>query len=271
MIVRVVWLLLFGLLVLPAAVPAQGDVPTGYHTPPDKWKEPRIYQSPFDPKYEGRILIGASPVRELPDKVLSPNGAYWLALEKPDTLKPGPWQTTLCLFTERDSLQTLTFVDHVYDVRADWINEHLVSVRVWWGRILGTDLVLDVETRAFIWREMMHWGQIEFQQCQEHAAAGTPLGPAAFPPQSPDPSATPGLPPRLPLAAAVTLGERFAAGKGVDLRGQHLHSVRLEYDAKNRKQHYWLLVWAWDQARLGGEYSLWVYMDGTVVEHRLGP
>lgn len=269
MSVRFVWLWLLGLLVLPAALPAQGDVPTGYHTPPDKWKEPRIYQFAFWPEYEGRILSGETPTRDLPGKIISPNRAYWLALDKPDTSKPGPWKTTLYLFTERDTLQTLTILDHVYDVEAAWIHEHLVSVRVWWGRELGTDLIVDAETRAVIWREMFRSGGSVFQQWQEHAAAGTPLGQAAVPPQSPDPSATPGLPPRLPLAAAVTLGERFAVG--TDLRGQHLHSVRLEYDAKNRKQHYWLLVWAWDQARLGGEYSLWVYMDGTVVERRLGP
>jgi hypothetical protein len=265
------WLLVIGMLSLPAAALAQTDASPGWHTAPDKWKEPRIYQSAFDPQYESRIRFGEAPSRELPDQFRSPNGAYWLALDQPDTTRPGPWNTTLCLFTERDTLQTLTFLDHAtYGVTAAWINEKLVTVRVWWGRELGTDLILDAETRAVIWREMFRYGQSVFQQYQEHAAAGTPVGPEE-PPAPASGQAGSGLPPRLPLAAAVPLGERFAAGKGVDLRGQHLHSARLQYDAKNRKQYFWLLVWAWDQARLGGEYGLWVYMDGTVDEHRLGP
>ena len=41
----------------------------------------------------------------------------------------------------------VTFLDHAsYGVRPPWLNEKLLHIRIWWGRILATELALDLET-----------------------------------------------------------------------------------------------------------------------------
>jgi hypothetical protein len=42
-------------------------------------------------------------------------------------------------------------------------------------------------------------------------------------------------------------------------------------DQRTPAMHYWHVQWTWAQPRLGGEYGLRVYMDGTFQPQPLGP
>jgi len=48
--------------------------------------------------------------------------------------------------------------------QARWISEKLIFIRVWWGRIVGSDLIFDVEKREFVYREMIHDGTHLYRQ-----------------------------------------------------------------------------------------------------------
>jgi hypothetical protein len=48
-----------------------------------------------------------------------------------------------------------------------WVNERLLYVQVWWGRILGSWYLIDVEAEKVVYREMVHSGEIPFQQAHE--------------------------------------------------------------------------------------------------------
>jgi hypothetical protein len=76
--------------------------------------------------------------------------------------------------------------------------------------------------------------------------------------------------PALALCKALDLAEKYAAEKGIDLSGQYVHSVQLQYDQEKRS-HCWRIQWMWSRPALGGEFGLKIYMDGTVREDRLGP
>jgi hypothetical protein len=76
--------------------------------------------------------------------------------------------------------------------------------------------------------------------------------------------------PSLSMRQALDQADRFLADRGVDLAGQYLNSAALRYDETARSP-YWQLQWAWRRPRLGMEYGLRVYLDGRVVEARLGP
>ncbi len=40
-----------------------------------------------------------------------------------------------------------TFLDHTsYGVQPTWVNEKLLFIQAWWGRIEATELLLDIET-----------------------------------------------------------------------------------------------------------------------------
>ncbi len=54
-----------------------------------------------------------------------------------------------------------------------WINEKLLCIRVWWGRICGTDLIFNVEQERFIYREMVWDGGIPYYQIQEGTKQNT--------------------------------------------------------------------------------------------------
>jgi len=159
------WLaVLFGLLSVD-----RGDAQFPGHTSLACWKVPRQYHERYSDEFAKRMATRVSlesvPMSDPPKKTFSPNGAYWFAEEVPDTSRPGPWTTRLLVFNERRTLARLSLIDHASgEIRASWMNEKLLFVRVWWGRIVATDMIFDVEAGRFVYREMLDWGQIEFEQ-----------------------------------------------------------------------------------------------------------
>ena len=147
-----------------------------WHTTPDQWKEPRIFHSEFDKNYENRIRVShaQSPRQSLEknekERNYSPNQAYWYVIHPPDTLKPGPWSTEIGVFSERDYRISIELTDHAatYPTTVKWINEKLLYIQLWWGRVLGTYFIFDVEMERIVIREMVHDGGIPFQQWQDH-------------------------------------------------------------------------------------------------------
>lgn len=90
----------------------------------------------------------------------------------------GPWNTVIAVFNERGFHILIRLLDHSNpDVIVTWINEKLLYINVWWGRIIGTSLIYDVENEGFIYKEMVHDGVIPFQQAQDwkktHGESGT--------------------------------------------------------------------------------------------------
>ncbi|HNV71568.1 MAG TPA: hypothetical protein PKO06_17825 [Candidatus Ozemobacteraceae bacterium] len=72
------------------------------------------------------------------------------------------------------------------------------------------------------------------------------------------------------LERALQLALEHVKQKGVDLTAQHLGSVTRQYDAA-KKQPYWHVQWQWNTPKMGGEYGLAVFMDGTISDRRCGP
>jgi hypothetical protein len=171
------WLTTLALIVVATrfGAPQEAGVPGWtWHTPPERWQGPRSYHTPFDPDFAGRVRLDRvrDPVSP-PGRELSPNGAYWFAVVEDDRTRPGPWDARVLVFVEREELLRLSLVD-CRGVQARWVNEKLLYVEVWWGRVLGTRLILDVEQGAVLYREMVNDGAIPYQQWREAAAAGAP-------------------------------------------------------------------------------------------------
>lgn len=146
--------------------------------PPDAsaWKEPRAYHESFDESYRARIRIERAPsVKTIPpsNAVLSKTQSAWLATPSPDA----SGKTAGLLVSTNASSFRITFQDTYpnFPVEARWTNEKLVFIRVWWGRVVGSDFIFDAESGRFIYEEMIHDGTILFQQTQQAKAstAGT--------------------------------------------------------------------------------------------------
>jgi hypothetical protein len=84
--------LLVPALFLPAGLVAalafaQSAPPT--YTPPEQWREPRNYETPFDPAFEGNLQLSHEAAgRTFKLKISSPNGAYWLGADPDWPEKP---------------------------------------------------------------------------------------------------------------------------------------------------------------------------------------
>ena len=107
-------------------------------------------------------------LKEHENKTLSANKAYWFRLKKvvDENIEA---DKSLYVFNERDYLIKIHIskTDHRNDGEIRWINEKLIYYQWWWGRILGTYIIFDVEKEEIIQKEMVEYGAIAFQQFQE--------------------------------------------------------------------------------------------------------
>ncbi len=108
-------------------------------------------------KVDDEELEGLSDI--VPNR--SPQGTKSLLIRRPDFMKKGPWDTDLFIFGNKAKPIRLkvTFREHAsYGVRSQWINEKLLSISAWWGRIVSTDTILDVEGGKFLYIEDASYG-----------------------------------------------------------------------------------------------------------------
>lgn len=141
---------------------------SAYHTPPACWTAPRITHGPWGEQPPGeRVAVRRERVAPV-DGVqwtMSPNGAYRLRKTDPDFSAPPPWNTRIVIETERPEAVVVELRNHgTATAYAAWALEKLVLVRVWWGRVLGADLLVDAETGAIVWKETMRGGDAAFEQ-----------------------------------------------------------------------------------------------------------
>jgi hypothetical protein len=90
-------------------------------------------------------------------KERSPQGTVFF-VQAPETDRPG--NTSVHIFGNKVHPLALrvNVSNHLYEVQPRWINEKLLSMQVWVGRIASWDLILDVETQKFIYAEGANYG-----------------------------------------------------------------------------------------------------------------
>jgi len=129
------------------------------------WREPRNFHEEFDATFGDRISIigkGTSILSE--ESVLSPNGSHHLEILE---LTERTNNTVIMISTDKTVTILLKETYPNFPTRVRWINEKLVFIRVWWGRILGTDLIFDTDRSEFIYKEMVVDGTLLFQQTKQ--------------------------------------------------------------------------------------------------------
>jgi hypothetical protein len=125
----------------------------------------KVQYSPVEDKYMDKIKLQAVTELQVPDdaeKQFSPQHTIWLYADEPNYQKDGPWTTTVLIrSTDGQTLRKLTFIDHGSGgVKLEWLNERLLFGRIWWGRILSTDFVVDVQNREFIYQQNAYYGDL---------------------------------------------------------------------------------------------------------------
>ncbi len=130
-----------------------------------EWKKPRNFHTAFENEFSDRIQVTNKDKRAPSETAnYSENEAYWFEIE-PLNQKTNEQHISV----SADGLATISLKGTYpnFPTSAHWINEKLIFIRVYWGRIVGTDLIFDAEKQKFIYREMVYDGTILYQQTRQ--------------------------------------------------------------------------------------------------------
>lgn len=138
-----------------------------FHTSPACWNEPRIAHTGAPPR-ELRDRIRIDTVAGPPPDtggITSPNGAYrfWTGY-RPEGEVVGFAGGFVFIDNERPHLLRATAIDARAMPQPIWISEKLLFVRVVWGTVQFTDLIIDVERGVPIYEEAAIYGRNAFEQ-----------------------------------------------------------------------------------------------------------
>ena len=132
--------------------------------PPDCWTEVRLVHQggtdEDDPWQRNTTITSIAAARPAPG-VFSPNNGYFFVVEDSGA------SARVIVYAEKERLTQIAFskLKGLSDVR--WVNEKLLFMRAWWGRIMATDFVYDVEKEKMIYTETVVDGYIALQQYRE--------------------------------------------------------------------------------------------------------
>ena len=154
------WVTLGLLLLLPR--PCAAADPRWPGAPPDCWTEPRLFHGARDAdSWAANVSITQRRGPRLTGGELSPNKGYRFAVTESQPT------VSVTVDAEGDGLTEIRFTKVHGLSESRWINEKLIFLRVWWGRIVGTDFVYDAEKRKMVHAESVHDGVLAWQQFRE--------------------------------------------------------------------------------------------------------
>lgn len=89
------------------------------------------------------------------------------------TKKPGPRGNVIEVFSTKGEAVAwqIEAEDLVEDMRLQWLNEDLLFIRAWWGRIVSTDLIFQLSSGRFIYAQEANYGLL-VQPCEERVKPG---------------------------------------------------------------------------------------------------
>lgn len=135
------------------------------HTSPNNWKEPRNFHVPLLETMSERIIISKGKLGLSDSVTKSPNNAYYFSLNKKKNQKYTMLE--IMIFNEKDSIPYILLKNYKSIEIIKWINEKLIFIRVWFGRIAAADLIFDVEKEKIIYKETCYDGHQAYKQAKD--------------------------------------------------------------------------------------------------------
>ena len=130
--------------------------------PPDCWTEERnIHGENFADIWKTNMAFKKLTGAILKPGVFSPNKGYYFVAEV------GRPNGAVTIFAEKNYLIRIEFSALFGLAEVRWVNEKLLFMRPWWGRIAATDLIYDVEAEKVIYAEAVTDAYLAYQQFRE--------------------------------------------------------------------------------------------------------
>lgn len=151
-----------------AAASQQPGPPSEFHTSPACWDQPRIYhQGTPSPDLRDRIRIQRDAV-PLTDSggIYSPNQGYRVWMPPPSPGTTGGASAWFLIDDEKPRPLRVQINGAIAPPAVQWVSEKLLFLRIVWGRVSFTDLLLDVELGRPIYQEEARYGDAAFAQYQ---------------------------------------------------------------------------------------------------------
>jgi len=130
--------------------------------PPDCWTESRnIHGADFTEAWKSNIVFKKLPPANFKPGVYSPNKGYYFVAED------GRPNGAVTVFAEKPYVNRIEFSELFGLSEVKWINEKLLFMRPWWGRIAATDLIYDVEAEKVVYAEGVTDAYLAYQQFRQ--------------------------------------------------------------------------------------------------------
>ncbi len=140
----------------------------GFHTSPECWPAARYTHRPASAEFIDRVSLTRALQAIAFDGEQSPNRGYRFQHEN------GADGAQLRIDVEQGRQWLLRLRGAAWQPEVRWINEKLLFVRVHWGRIQASDLIVDVEQGTLLLHELADNGQIAWQQFQQACGGRCP-------------------------------------------------------------------------------------------------
>lgn len=148
-----------------------------FHPSPECWKEPRIFHSGAPPaELANRLHLIETPasVAAPGEATAAPDERHRFWVRNPDTSQPGPWGAAVVVDTGKPQRPALFIEDVSGPLHPRWLNERLLFLRVPWGRVMFSDLILDVESATLRYHELAQDGRAAYEQFREACGGRCP-------------------------------------------------------------------------------------------------
>jgi len=153
---RVIFILIFLFVSLPAV--AAKEYP-GF--PPDCWNENRnVHNLNEWNLLKKNLKFSHVLVEPAGKKIYSPNKGYYFVA---DGFRP---KSQVTIYSENNLYWKLSFTNIFYLANPKWVNEKILFLRVYWGKIAFEDVLIDVEKESILSSESGTDATIAYQQFQ---------------------------------------------------------------------------------------------------------
>ena len=116
-----------------------------------------------------RVDADSAPsiIKRHSERGFSPHESRWAAIWRDHPVGVNSGITEIVIERAPEDLLLVRLTD-VYQDNVDlrWLNEKLLLVKVWWGRVAATEMILDVSKGSWIYQEIAHYGDLA-KPCSE--------------------------------------------------------------------------------------------------------
>ena len=129
----------------------------------------------FDDSFADRMILKWDKTGSTETDISwSPGRTAGVFIQSADFSQPPPWNSVITI--SGSSRLDLQILDHAsYPPSFQWLSDQMLFVKIWWGRALGTDAILDIISGEWLFRKMFVVNQLVASDTSATSEGTTPV------------------------------------------------------------------------------------------------